>query len=95
MGNAAVPAKLSTPAAANTSGAEKLVSGNGFVAPITLELLEKTTKKLAGYIGPIAGIVVKRTAKKCSSAQELFLSVAEEIKSSEERDRFLSSLRER
>ena len=93
VGNAAVPAKLSKAAAANIPIAEK--GGNGFATPITLELLEKTTKKLAGYIGPIASIVVKRTARKCSSAQELFLSVAEEIKSSEERDRFLSSLRER
>jgi class 3 adenylate cyclase len=94
VGNAAVPVKLST-AATDVPAAQKRTKGADAVSPITLELLEKTTKKLAGYIGPIAGIVVKRTAKKCSSAQELYLCVAEEIKSSEDRDRFLTSLGER
>jgi TonB family protein len=52
-------------------------------------LLERLSRELAVYIGPIAGIVVKRAVPYCSSVEELYKKVADEIDSQEERDKFL------
>jgi eukaryotic-like serine/threonine-protein kinase len=92
-----VPAKLlaqgGQSAAAKAPSPPSATTGTDAASTLTAELLEKTTKKLASYIGPIAGVVVKRASKKCSNAKELFLAVAGEIESAEERERFLSGLR--
>jgi TonB family protein len=52
-------------------------------------LLERLSRELAVHIGPIAGIVVKRAVPHCSSVEELYKKVADEIDSQEERDKFL------
>jgi TonB family protein len=51
--------------------------------------LQRVTRELALRIGPIAGIVVRRAASHCSSLEDLYLKVAEEIDSREEREKFL------
>jgi hypothetical protein len=55
--------------------------------------LQRITRELAVYIGPIAEIVVKRKAPQCTSAEELCRKVAAEIDTQSDRDRFLISVR--
>ena len=51
--------------------------------------LQRMSRELAVRIGPIASIVVKRAASSCNSVDDLYLKVAEEIDSPEERGKFL------
>lgn len=53
------------------------------------------TKELARYIGPIAEIVVKRAAKRCSTVSDLRRTVAEEIEMSADRIKFLDACQNR
>jgi TonB family protein len=50
---------------------------------------QRVSRELALHIGPIADIVVKRAASRCTSIEDLYLKVSEEIESREERDNFL------
>jgi TIR domain-containing protein len=56
-------------------------------------MLDRIGRELAGYIGPIAEIVVKRAAKRCTSVTDLCALVAQEIESSADRAKFLASCR--
>ncbi len=51
--------------------------------------LKRVSGELAVCIGPIANVVVQRAAARCSSVEDLYLKVAEEIDSQEEREKFL------
>jgi TonB family protein len=51
--------------------------------------LQQMSRELALRIGPIASIVVKRAVSNCNSVDDLYLKVAEEIDSPEEREKFL------
>jgi serine/threonine protein kinase len=55
--------------------------------------LDKVSKQLATYIGPIAKVVVKRAAGRCSTVEELASQVAKEIESDKERSAFLAALK--
>ena len=57
--------------------------------PIDPAVVERVGRELAVYIGPIAGVVVRRAASQCSSVEALYLKVAEEIDSRDEREKFL------
>lgn len=52
-------------------------------------IVQRVSKELAVYIGPIAEIVVKRAAAQCSSSDDLYFKAAEEIDSPSDRERFL------
>ena len=52
--------------------------------------LDSVSRELASYIGPIAKVVVKRAADRCSSVDELYSAVAPEINSDKDRSRFLA-----
>jgi len=56
-------------------------------------LIERVSRQLAAYIGPISGVVVKRAAKKSASLEEFYAMLAEEIKLESDRARFLRSCR--
>jgi hypothetical protein len=56
--------------------------------------LERVTRDLAAYIGPVAGVVVKRAARRCSTVNDLYHEVASEIESPADRAKFLSLPRE-
>lgn len=58
-------------------------------SPIDPAVVERVSRELAVYIGPIAGVVVRRGASHCSSVEALYLKVAEEIDSRDEREKFL------
>jgi TIR domain len=57
------------------------------------QTMERVSKELAVYIGPISEVVVKRAAKHCSSVAELCELVAREIESDANRAKFLRSCR--
>lgn len=68
------------------------VSNTAAVASsIDSSTIERVSKELAAYIGPIAEVVVKRAAKRCSSAKELCATVALEIEYEANRLKFLRS----
>ena len=58
-------------------------------ASFNAEVTTSITKELTRYIGPIAQVVVRRAAKKCTTVTELCRTVAAEIEGDEERTRFL------
>jgi TonB family protein len=53
------------------------------------ETVQRVSRELALHIGPIADIVVKRAASRCTSTEDLYLKVSEEIESQQERENFL------
>ncbi|MGA9465205.1 MAG: TIR domain-containing protein [Terracidiphilus sp.] len=58
---------------------------------IDAQTIERVSRELAAYIGPIAEVVVKRAAKRCSSAKDLCATVALEIEFEPNRIKFLRS----
>ncbi len=60
---------------------------------IDAKTLERVSKELAAYIGPISELVVKRAAKRCTSVEDLCGIVAGEIESDADRLKFLRSCR--
>jgi class 3 adenylate cyclase len=54
-------------------------------------ILKIVQEQLARYIGPMAGVLLKRAIKKSSNLDELFSLLAEEIPTKEEKARFLKS----
>ena len=55
-------------------------------------LLETARKNLATYIGPLAKVIVNRTAKSARSREDLYEKLAAEIPSPGDRQKFLRSL---
>jgi TIR domain len=55
--------------------------------------LERLSQELAAYIGPIAEVVVKRAARRCTSLPDLCGMVAQEIEASADRAKFLAFCR--
>ncbi len=58
---------------------------------ITPPVVEEITHVLAEYIGPIAHIIVERTAARCRDVDELYAALALEIESPQDRATFLAS----
>ena len=57
------------------------------------QILDSVSRELAAFIGPIAKVVVRRAADRCSSIEELYASVAAEIDSERDRSQFLAKKR--
>jgi eukaryotic-like serine/threonine-protein kinase len=74
-----------------SSGATKTPSGSQKIEPIDAKTLEAARKALAPMMGPIAAMVVARTAKKVRSAAELRDALAAEIVDEKERKAFLAA----
>jgi TonB family protein len=64
-------------------------AGGGARMAFRADDLERLTRELAIYIGPIAGVIVKRAAAQSASRDELCVRVAEEIEEQEDCERFL------
>ena len=58
---------------------------------INPDAIARIALELADYIGPIAEIVVKRAARRCTTIADLRRMVADEIETTAERTRFLDS----
>jgi hypothetical protein len=88
------PAETSQPPNSPTAGT---ISGTKSVVDLACSrnldphAMAGITKELARYIGPIAEIVVKRAAKRCSTVSDLRRMVAEEIEVSADRVKFLDA----
>lgn len=74
-----------------SAGGISETEGNGL--KLDAKTMERVTKMLAIYIGPISEVVVKRAAKRSSSAEDLYELAAQEIDSEADRVRFLRSCR--
>ena len=68
-------------------GSSKLENGSS--ARIDPAAMQRVSRELALHIGPIADIMVRRAASRCTSTEDLYLKVAEEIDSQAEREKFL------
>jgi serine/threonine protein kinase len=53
--------------------------------------LDSVSRELAAFIGPIAKVVVRRAADRCSSVDELYAAVAGEIGTERDRSKFLAT----
>ncbi len=62
-------------------------------APFDPAMLDRTAQLLAPYLGPIAKILVSRTARQARSVEELQNQLAAEIDSAEDRRKFLAMVR--
>jgi TIR domain len=60
------------------------------VVPFQVEGLDRVTKELAIYVGPMARVLVNRAAKKAQTWKQLYDSLAEEVPAGPERQRFLA-----
>ena len=74
-----------------SSGSHKTPSGTQSVVPIDAKTLEAARKALAQSLGPIASMVVSRTAKRVHSVEELRDALAAEIADEKERKAFLAA----
>jgi len=74
-----------------SSGSHTSPSGSQKVNPIDPQTLEAARKALAPLLGPIAALVVSRTAKRVHSVEELRDALAAEIVDEKERKAFLAS----
>ncbi len=61
--------------------------------PLPAAVIDRVSKELAHFIGPIAEIVVKRAAKRTASPEDLYEAVSHEIESAPDRARFLAQCR--
>ena len=57
------------------------------------QTIERISRELAAYIGPIADLVVKRAARRSSSVEDLYRQVAGEIEDDADQANFLRSCR--
>lgn len=68
-----------------------LAAASSAATSLDAAAMERVSRELATYIGPIAEVVVKRAAKRCGSMPELCSLVAEEIEAKGDRTRFLTA----
>jgi serine/threonine-protein kinase len=85
----ATPASTKSPST-SSSGANR--SGAHRERTLNPDMLEEARRKLAPFIGPIARILVDRTARKARTAEEFYSMLAAEIPSERDRASFVSSI---
>jgi serine/threonine protein kinase len=68
------------------------ISGGGTHLQLSPELMEAAHQKLLAYIGPIAKVVVKRTAKLTTSPAEFYRMLAEQLPTDQDRSKFLKEV---
>jgi serine/threonine-protein kinase len=60
---------------------------------ISPEAIEQAARLLATFLGPIAKVLAKRAAPQCSTRQQFYSKLAENLPDSDERNRFLRMIR--
>jgi eukaryotic-like serine/threonine-protein kinase len=83
-------ATVATPASTRIQGASS--PGTSSQRPLNPDVLEEARRKLAQFIGPIAKILVDRTARKARTTEEFYSMLAAEIPSERDRASFVSSI---
>jgi len=71
-----------------TPGVSRVMAGSA--VRIDPAVIQRVGRALALHIGPIADTVVRRAASRCTSVEDLYLKLAEEIDSPVQRQEFLS-----
>jgi hypothetical protein len=69
------------------------VRADAVASRIEEQTLQRVSRELAAYIGPISEVVVKRAAKRCSSVEDFYGMAAQEIEAEADRAKFLRSCR--
>jgi len=87
------PSTPAKPGASAPMGKAGPVSGAPVAGKFEPAVLDSVSRDLAAFIGPIAKVVVKRAAERCSSVDELYSAVAAEIDSQKDRSSFLAHRR--
>jgi eukaryotic-like serine/threonine-protein kinase len=89
----AEPGAATTPIPAAAIPAPRPEAGRSEKTPdwITPPVVQEIARVLAEYIGPIAHIIVERTATRCRDVDELYAALALEIESGQDRANFLAS----
>jgi eukaryotic-like serine/threonine-protein kinase len=82
-------AGLSTLRARSAPGIETPVPAPGTQPPISAADIERVTRLLTSYIGPIARVVVKRAATDGVGRDELTARVAQSVEGDSQRERFM------
>ena len=78
--------QASTPLQRVSAGqGEAVASGEG----ISRQTIEDASRTLALFLGPIAKVLARRAAAQCSSRQQFYTKLAENLSDSDERARFL------
>lgn len=85
---------VDTATAAELAPTKPLPTTATAVTPLDAALLRTVKRQLAQYLGPIAGVMVDRAAKKAQSKQELVEMLAAGIESKKDRARFLGAMGE-
>lgn len=62
-------------------------------AAIDTQTMDRASRQLARYLGPIANVIVKRAAQRAATVDDLFVTIAREIGSDADRASFLRSCR--
>jgi len=62
------------------------------VAPIAQQTIDLTSRQLARYLGPIAGVLVKKAAAQAPSLNAFYTSLADKLGSDDERRNFLKDV---
>ena len=87
-------ASAQTPELSPLSSAHSATVGT---APVThmigAQTIDRISRELATYIGPIAEVIVKQAAKRCSSVEDLCAKVSREIEREADRVKFLRACR--
>jgi serine/threonine-protein kinase len=87
MGSGLKPAVTTAPSAAGRKSTQE-------TTPLSEKVLENARKALAIYLGPMAGVMVKHTAKRVRSFEELRDALAAEIPDERSQKEFLDRFRE-
>lgn len=94
LGMSTVGSTLGSAASLASASATQMsqITGGGTHLQLSAEMMEAAHQKLLAYIGPIAKVVVKRTAKQTSSPAEFYRLLAQQLPTEQERQRFLKEV---
>jgi hypothetical protein len=85
------PKPEASPVRHNTAG--RWIETASISSSISPQAVDRLSRELASYLGPIASVIVKRAARRCNSVEELCATVAREIGSETDRIRLLKGSR--
>ncbi len=94
LGIASASTTSGTRAAPGTLPATELsaLTGGGTHLQLSADMMEEAHQKLLAYIGPIAKVVVKRSAKQTSSPAQFYRLLSEQLATEQERNDFLKDV---
>ncbi|GGH14644.1 toll/interleukin-1 receptor domain-containing protein [Silvibacterium dinghuense] len=89
----AAPAALQTQSPAPGTAAATLPDHPAATTSLSSEIVDHAAHQLASFIGPLASHLARKTARTCTSPEDLYTRLAQEIESEPDRARFLRACR--